>query len=57
MTNPVDAGDEEGYNQNEVAVDPDVVGEVVVEVPVYLHHFLLFYAKFIGSVVFYCAEE
>lgn len=57
MTNPVDAGDEEGRDEDEVAVDPDVVGEVVVEVPIYLHHFLLFYAKFISSVVFYCAEE
>ena len=45
MANPVGAGDEERYNEDEVAVDPDVVGEVIVEVPIYLNHLFIILLK------------
>jgi len=45
VAQPVDAGDDEGQDEDEVAVDPDVVGEVVVEVPVDRHIKLLLVEK------------
>jgi hypothetical protein len=43
----IDAGYEEGQNEDEVAVDPDMVGQVVMVVPVNLAEHSIVYARII----------